>query len=111
MAHKAFDAVSLLKLIALLCSLCLVYVAAAVRTIAIDDTYGDEATGALPMYSPPAEWSQGQPCVADDDACLVNPDPSMVRNGTWHDSVGSSVDAPPRTIDLVFKGAALLLSP
>lgn len=103
-----FDAVRLLNLLVLLCALRLV--AAAVRTIAIDDAYGDEATGALPVYSPPAEWSQGQPCVADDDACLVNPDPSMARNGTWHDSVGSSVDAPPRTIDLIFKGAALLFS-
>ncbi|KAI0638424.1 hypothetical protein C8Q77DRAFT_1243262 [Trametes polyzona] len=86
---------------------CARLVAAAFRTIAIDDTYGDEATGALPAYSPPASWSQGTPCTLDDDSCLVNPDPSMARNGTWHDSVGTTDDAPPRTIDLAFEGNSI----
>lgn len=100
---------SLLQLLFLLCSFRLV--AAAARTIAIDDTYGDEATGALPVYSPAAKWSQGQPCASNDDECLVRPDPNMVRNGTWHDSVGSTDDAPPRTIDLAFEGVLCPLTP
>ncbi|KAI0832676.1 hypothetical protein BC628DRAFT_1309993 [Trametes gibbosa] len=79
--------------------------AAVNRTVAIDDTYGDAVTGAMPVYSPPGNWSQGQPCSFDDYDCLIDPDPSMVRNGTWHDSVGTTDDAPPRTIDLDFEGS------
>ncbi|KAH9850826.1 hypothetical protein C2E23DRAFT_301795 [Lenzites betulinus] len=78
--------------------------AAVNRTVAIDDTYGDAVTGALPVYSPPGNWSQGQPCSFDDYDCLINPDPSMARNGTWHDSVGTTDDPPPRTVDLNFEG-------
>ncbi|OSD04591.1 hypothetical protein PYCCODRAFT_1476133 [Trametes coccinea BRFM310] len=78
----------------------------ATRTVAIDDTYGDGVTGELPVYSPPANWIQGKPC-GQDDVCLMNPDPSIVRNGTWHDSVGISANSPPRTIDLTFEGNSI----
>ncbi|KAI0677297.1 hypothetical protein C8Q78DRAFT_961976 [Trametes maxima] len=79
-------------------------VAGATRTVVIDDTYGDEATGALPTYAPSAAWTQGKPCGFDVYDCLVNPDPNIARNGTWHDSVGKTDDAPTRTIDLNFEG-------
>ncbi|KAI0650494.1 hypothetical protein C8Q79DRAFT_389015 [Trametes meyenii] len=79
-------------------------VAGATRSVVIDDTYGDEATGALPTYAPSSAWTQGKPCGFDVYDCLVNPDPNIVRNGTWHDSVGKTDDAPTRTIDLSFEG-------
>ncbi|TFK94217.1 hypothetical protein K466DRAFT_571976 [Polyporus arcularius HHB13444] len=83
-------------------------VAAASRTVIIDDTYGDSATGALPVYSPSGNWTQGSPCTFDPSECpLVNPDPSKVLNGTWHDSVGTRDDAPPRTVDLAFEGKSI----
>ncbi|KAI9068463.1 hypothetical protein FKP32DRAFT_1672189 [Trametes sanguinea] len=78
----------------------------ATRTVAIDDTYGDEVTGVLPVYSPPADWTREKPC-GQGDVCPVDPDPSIVRNGTWHDSVGTSASTPPRTIDLEFKGSSI----
>lgn len=77
--------------------------AATTKTVTIDDTYGDELTGVRPVYSPSASWTQGKRCV-HDEACLVNPEPKEVGRGTWHDSVGISEDAPPRTIDLSFEG-------
>ncbi|KAI0353084.1 hypothetical protein OH77DRAFT_1407844 [Trametes cingulata] len=99
-----FFYLSLVHILSLLLSARLV---AAVRTIVIDDTYGDEATGAQPVYSPSAAWIQGQPCSFNDAECLLNVDPSMTRNGTWHDSVGKTDDAPPRSIDLNFEGNSI----
>ena len=83
-------------------------VAAASKTVIIDDTYGDSTTGALSVYGPPGSWTQGTPCRLDPSECpLVNPDPNEVQNGTWHDSVGKTEDAPPRTVDLAFEGTHL----
>ncbi|RPD66919.1 hypothetical protein L226DRAFT_498629 [Lentinus tigrinus ALCF2SS1-7] len=83
-------------------------VAAALRTVIIDDTFGDPITGALPIYAPPELWTQGTPCTFDASECpLVNPDPSEVQNGTWHDSVGKTDDAPLRTVDLTFEGNSI----
>ncbi|KAI0720365.1 hypothetical protein C8T65DRAFT_634266 [Cerioporus squamosus] len=83
-------------------------VATASKTVIIDDTYGDLATGALPVYSPSGNWTQGTPCTFDPSECpLVNPDPSKVQNGTWHDSVGTKDDAPARTVDLTFEGSSI----
>ena len=79
-------------------------VAAGAKTVIIDDTYGDEVTGALPAYNPPARWSRGRPCVFDSE-CFVDPDPNEAARGTWHDAVGKA--DPPRTIDLNFEGAFL----
>ncbi|KAI0331262.1 hypothetical protein GY45DRAFT_1370094 [Cubamyces sp. BRFM 1775] len=73
------------------------------KTVVIDDTYGDELTGTLPVYSPPANWAKGQPCGLPRE-CPMTPEPSMARNGTWHGSAGATADTPPRTIDLNFNG-------
>ena len=83
------------------------FVAAAARTIiAIDDTYGDAATGIKPVYNPPPKWIQGHPCISDNK-CLVDPDPKEAWNGTWHDATGATEEEPPRTIDFGFEGAPL----
>ncbi|TBU33091.1 hypothetical protein BD311DRAFT_653290 [Dichomitus squalens] len=82
-------------------------VVAASWSVAIDDTYGDVATGAMPIYNPPSAWTQGQACISENEDCLVDLDPKQVSNGTWHYSVGSSDDAPPRTIDLNFEGNSI----
>ncbi|KAI0751044.1 hypothetical protein C8Q80DRAFT_1099664 [Daedaleopsis nitida] len=84
-------------------------VAAISRSVIIDDTYGDAATGALPVYAPSASWIQGKPCAFDDSECFVNPDPKQAMNGTWHDSQGDSADTPPRTIDLSFEGNSIIV--
>ncbi|KAI0375904.1 hypothetical protein BV20DRAFT_932760 [Pilatotrama ljubarskyi] len=101
--------VSRLSLIQIFSLLLSARLAAGVRTIVTDDKYGDEATGALPVYSPTTAWTQGQPCSFDDSECLVDVDPSMAQNGTWHDSVGKTDDAPPRSIDLSFEGNSIVV--
>ena len=82
-------------------------VAATSLTVAIDDTYGDAMTGAMPAYGPSTAWTQGQPCNSGDSECLVDPDPKQAHNGTWHVSSNSNLEAPPRTIDLSFEGTPL----
>ena len=72
------------------------------KTVMIDDTYGDLLTGALPQYRPAATWARGEACAAG--GCLVDPDPKLVGNGTWHEAVGTADNSPPRTIDLSFTG-------
>lgn len=54
---------------------------------AIDDTYGDSVTGAKPSYSSDGEdcWNQGPGCAA----CVLQPDPSMAYNGTWHETTSN----------------------
>ncbi|TFY62416.1 hypothetical protein EVJ58_g3876 [Rhodofomes roseus] len=56
------------------------YVLAETRTI--DDTYGDSVTRAVPAYSSADCWDQGPNCTE----CFLQPDPTKIRNGTWHDT-------------------------
>ncbi|KAK1232938.1 hypothetical protein PQX77_003951 [Marasmius sp. AFHP31] len=69
----------------------------------IDDTLGDSATGLMPQYLPPSQWSEGPKCVG----CKLHPNPSSARNGTWRDttwlprSLGN--DGPP-SLQLIFTG-------
>ncbi|KAH9899610.1 hypothetical protein C8Q73DRAFT_787474 [Cubamyces lactineus] len=78
-------------------------VVADMKTVVIDDTYGDQITGAMPVYSPPASWTQNQPCGLANGR-PVNPDPSMAWNGTWHGSAGAAADTALLTIDFNFTG-------
>ena len=64
----------------------------------IDDKNGDEMTYALPSYSPPNSWTQGDIC----DGCNINrtiADVSRAFDKTWHDST-YHVGQPERRISM-----------
>lgn len=71
-----------------LLSLHLPTVHAGARNITIDDTNGDEVTGALPHYS--SGWSPGASC----SSCWAKPDPSKAVDGTWHDTSAYTTGGP-----------------
>ncbi|KAF9261621.1 hypothetical protein L218DRAFT_869373 [Marasmius fiardii PR-910] len=48
----------------------------------IDDTYGDQATGFMPIYYPQGDTIWQRNCSAQD-GCLITPDPALAQNGTW----------------------------
>ena len=56
--------------------------------VTIDDTFGDELTGARITYTPQGAWNFGQNCTE----CTAMPDPSLARNGTWHDGTFDVTD-------------------
>ncbi|KAH9934655.1 uncharacterized protein B0H18DRAFT_483253 [Fomitopsis serialis] len=68
----------------------------------IDDTFGDSATGALPIYS--RSWSKGQNCPS----CLAQPDKNATFDHTWHDTTSNSPpDSPAHNVSIVFHGTAI----
>ncbi|KZT74172.1 hypothetical protein DAEQUDRAFT_292907 [Daedalea quercina L-15889] len=73
----------------------------------IDDTYGDSATGAVPTYSDC--WNAGPDC----STCTLQPDPSMMYNGTWHDTSTGECNSANSTmgvsqnVTFSFKGTSL----
>ena len=77
---------------------------AGVRTVTVDDTNGDEMTGALPSYSQsPILWTVGQDC----STCLAQPVKSQVHDGTWHDTTHSEGNEPhpgQRSVSIAFVG-------
>ncbi|EJD01916.1 uncharacterized protein FOMMEDRAFT_147086 [Fomitiporia mediterranea MF3/22] len=75
---------------------------AAARNITVDDTYGDEVTGAKPVYSPADVWNPGPGC----STCAIKPDATQAYNGTWHDSTRPP-NAPAYTIEIGFSGYAV----
>ncbi|KAH7097532.1 hypothetical protein BKA62DRAFT_833232 [Auriculariales sp. MPI-PUGE-AT-0066] len=58
---------------------------AALQNITIDDTYGDEKTGAKPSYTGGGEWHARSSQTECSD-CSINPDPKQMLNQTWHDA-------------------------
>ena len=53
----------------------------------IDDEFGDETNGLMPIYSPVEDWDQGLTCIS----CDVNPfevplDMSQIFQSTWHEA-------------------------
>ncbi|KAL1952298.1 hypothetical protein VTO73DRAFT_1447 [Trametes versicolor] len=77
------DAPLLLLLCAIAASpLARISVSAALVNVTIDDTFGDESNGNQISYEPSTLWSVGQNCAG----CTAHPDPTLVLNGTWHDS-------------------------
>ncbi|KAK1235150.1 hypothetical protein PQX77_001635 [Marasmius sp. AFHP31] len=70
----------------------------------IDDTLGDSATGLMPQYSPPGQWSEGPKCVG----CNLHPNPSSAHNGTWRDTTWRrSLGNDPPSLQLTFTGISL----
>ena len=65
----------------------------------IDDHFGDQITGALPIYSPANLWQQGNGCTG----CLFQADVSKAFDGTWHDST-FLVGGATRTVSVTFTG-------
>ncbi|KAF7344110.1 hypothetical protein MVEN_01700800 [Mycena venus] len=76
----------------------------AVSNRTIDDVFGDEISGALPIYTPsPNDWNivENNNC----STCAVKPDPALAFNQTWHDvtvPVGSTY-----SVILNFTGTAI----
>lgn len=70
--------------------------------VTIDDTYGDEMTGAKPVYAPddglPPIW-ENAPC----GGCGVQVSPSQVHNRKWH-AVTVNGTTPSVSITLNFNG-------
>ncbi|KAH9950607.1 hypothetical protein B0H21DRAFT_686449 [Amylocystis lapponica] len=87
----------LLLILYALCTSCIV-----AKNVTIDDTYGDELTGVVPIYTPAQNWGD-----ATCGGCLLKPDPSQAFDGTWHDSTFDAVWRPGTpTINMTFNGTA-----
>ncbi|RPD82797.1 hypothetical protein L226DRAFT_528924 [Lentinus tigrinus ALCF2SS1-7] len=59
--------------------------ASSAYNVTVDDKYGDQKTGFVPLYLPQGAWAQGSEC----SGCALNStyiNPSKVLNGSWHDS-------------------------
>lgn len=52
------------------------------KNVTVDDTNGDQSTGAQVTYTPSENWSLGPSCPD----CDAHPDPSQMLDGTWHDT-------------------------
>ncbi|EJD35784.1 hypothetical protein AURDEDRAFT_188603 [Auricularia subglabra TFB-10046 SS5] len=79
-------------------------VSARVLNVTIDDTLGDERSGAIPQYE--EDWRArsvgGAPC----NECRAQPDGTRVFKGTWHDK--STYEKDPRaTVSLEFSGTRI----
>ncbi|KZV95925.1 hypothetical protein EXIGLDRAFT_706332 [Exidia glandulosa HHB12029] len=48
--------------------------------VTIDDTFGDERTGQVPIYTSATAWGESAPVCR----CDMNPDPAQMHNQTWH---------------------------
>ncbi|KZT74171.1 hypothetical protein DAEQUDRAFT_761607 [Daedalea quercina L-15889] len=77
------------------------FVLAAATNRTIDDTYGDSVTGALPSYS--ESWNIGQECTG----CRVQPSPSDVFRGSWHDTTSDNPNTTTHSVTLSFQGTAI----
>jgi hypothetical protein len=60
---------------------------AVLRNRTIDDLYGDEHTGVVPLYSPQMLFSKGQGCTS----CLASKmvDATQAYNGTWTEATNT----------------------
>lgn len=70
--------------------------------VTIDDQLGDALTSVVPTYLPsvPILWQQGVNCTG----CSENPDASMAKDGTWHDTTWYPGDASSQSIEIDFDG-------
>ncbi|KAF8120854.1 hypothetical protein EV363DRAFT_1278597 [Boletus edulis] len=77
---------------------------AALRNVTVDDAV---LTGTVvPQYLPSASaWHQGNNCTV----CAAKPDPSMVYDGTWHDTTYSPPNGTFKSIEFSFTGHALYI--
>ncbi|KAM5539939.1 hypothetical protein V8D89_006442 [Ganoderma adspersum] len=72
----------------------------------IDDKYGDEVTGQVPLYTPSKGWAEGSNCNGCGISVSGGVDPHGPFNGTWHDTTVHPHD-PSHTIALNFTGSAV----
>ncbi len=73
--------------------------------ITVDDTIPDPLTGNTFQYAPDGRWNTGGSCPT----CQATPDPSSVRDGTWHDATYAPSDPSrdePQTAQIQFNGRA-----
>lgn len=71
------------------------------RNATIDDQWGDELTGLVPVLTPANEWQQGAECAG----CQLKPNASLAYDHTWHDSTWDPVRRPiPPAVQLLFNG-------
>ncbi|KAI0757342.1 hypothetical protein C8Q80DRAFT_1091069 [Daedaleopsis nitida] len=79
--------------------------------VTIDDTLGDERTGAQIVYEPPDVWKVGQNCID----CTAKLDQSQLQNGTWHEGTLSAISESagvanqPLTATAAFEGVAVFI--
>lgn len=67
----------------------------------IDDEWGDELTGMVPIFTPGYEWAQGAEC----GGCQLKPNASRAFDHTWHDSTWDPILRPiPPTVQLLLNG-------
>ncbi|EIN07866.1 hypothetical protein PUNSTDRAFT_135383 [Punctularia strigosozonata HHB-11173 SS5] len=78
-------------------------VLAGIRNYTIDDYYGDSRTAGLPEYG--GQWNYGPMCPG----CEVQPSPSLVFNGSWHDTTDDHFRPQPQSpsVTLSFTGTAI----
>lgn len=73
--------------------------------ISVDDQYGDERTGVLPIYSP--SWTarslHHDPC---NTTCAAQPPAERAHNTTWHEWF-TNVGDPPATLSINFTGTRI----
>ncbi|KAH7061892.1 hypothetical protein BKA62DRAFT_600041, partial [Auriculariales sp. MPI-PUGE-AT-0066] len=55
---------------------------AALRNFTIDDTNGDEITGAKPLYGGGGTW-RARTSQSDCSICAIHPDPAAMSARTW----------------------------
>ncbi|EED77922.1 predicted protein [Postia placenta Mad-698-R] len=70
-----------------------------IRTI--DDHYGDSVTGVVPVYG--NVWNYGPTCPG----CMVQPNPELVFDRSWHDATAHPGDPEPHDVTLTFTGTAI----
>ena len=77
---------------------------AVVKTVNVDDTKGDEMTGAIPIYTPSdGSWTEGQDC----QVCFAKPDASLAFDSSWHDATHSEGVIPrpgQKSVSIAFTG-------
>ena len=77
-----------------------------VQNVTIDDTLGDPTNNNHFIYSPDSTWAQGNDC----SGCKAKLDPSLVSNGTWHDTTWSPPSSSPlHSASVQFNGVYGLL--
>lgn len=81
------------------------YGQAGLVNVTIDDTSGDENTGALPVYIPLEDWTAEPGCTQ----CVVKPDPTQAFNHTWHDTSHFPTNPDQLSIQINFTGKLRLV--
>ncbi|KAH9932121.1 uncharacterized protein BXZ73DRAFT_77617 [Epithele typhae] len=82
--------------------------------VTIDDEFGDDITGAKPVYSPDTGlWTQGSTCTGCGVRSIAYPQgevqASQAFHGTWHDATYLSGYGSPCAVTLTFNGTAVVV--